>query len=165
MSKPETKTLSESDERYLYRRYYLMGVEDAKLSEPPKFKVDDCGVVVRVSLNETSDFYTLIGKAYLQGVEDFAAGKPKSLYEVSWQYGRKVGAVGMSSPGRIAVLAVDVEEARLGAYEKYEHLSGVAISLMRPEHDRQVCGWCAATGFLTTGTLCATCHGSGSVER
>ena len=48
-------------------------------------------------------------------------------YRVSWEKGRKAGALGVTYTGGVIVRAASPEAARLKAYETHEHLRCVKV--------------------------------------
>tara|TARA_R100001244_G_scaffold63070_1_gene52413 strand:- start:636 stop:833 length:198 start_codon:yes stop_codon:yes gene_type:complete len=50
------------------------------------------------------------------------------IYKVSWERGRKVGAIGIFYPDSVTVMAETPEEALRKAYETHEHLKWPTVT-------------------------------------
>ena len=51
-------------------------------------------------------------------------------YRVSWQKGRRVGAIGIFYPGSVVVQAENERAAHLKAYDTHDHLLFVTVTEM-----------------------------------
>ncbi len=51
-------------------------------------------------------------------------------YKVSWQKGRRAGAIGIFYPGSVVVQAENERAAHLKAYDTHEHLMNVTVTEM-----------------------------------
>jgi|TARA_R100001460_G_scaffold105832_1_gene152806 hypothetical protein len=58
-------------------------------------------------------------------------------YRVSWQKGRRAGAIGIFYPDSVVVKAINTTQALDMAYHTHEHLMNVTVTEMDENHEHQ----------------------------